>query len=213
MSFRPYYPYRDELMTQNNLILKARIILIPPNLRADTLQKLHQSHQSIEKTRRLARESIFCPGMNSQIEQLVSTCPTCLHHANSSQREPPIPINGIPWRPWQKIRHRSIWLERQTSSHRCRLLQSLPRSSRASRHQSYHRYPKNQKPFFCRHGIPETVISDNGPQYSSAEYKHFANQYDFTHTTISSKYPQSGGLHEKTIQTVKHILEKCRVTH
>ena len=71
------------------------------------------------------------------------------------------------------------------------------------------------KSFFSQHWIPETVISDNGPQYSSAEYKHFANQYNFTHTTIiiSPKYPQSGGLHEKTVQTVKHILEKCRMIH
>lgn len=102
MLLRPYYPYRDELTTQNNLIFKAQNILIPPNLRADTLKKLHQSHQGIEKTKRLARESIFWPGMNSQIEQLVSTCPTCLHHANSSQREPLQP-HDIPRRPWLKI--------------------------------------------------------------------------------------------------------------
>ena len=44
-------------------------------------------------------------------------------------------------------------------------------------------------------------------------YKHFANKYNFAHTTISPRYPKSGGLHEKMVQTVKHILEKCRVTH
>ena len=103
MSLRPYYPYRDELTTQNNLIFKAQNILIPPNLRADTLQKLHQSHQGIEKTKRLARESIFWPGMNSQIKQLVSTYPTCFCIM-------PIPINGNRFNPtifrdgpWQKI--------------------------------------------------------------------------------------------------------------
>ena len=36
MSLRPYYAYRDELTTQNNLIFKAQNILIPPNLRGDT---------------------------------------------------------------------------------------------------------------------------------------------------------------------------------
>ena len=210
MSLRPYYPCRDELTTQNNLIFKAQNILIPPNLRADTLQKLHQSHQGIEKTKRLARESIFWPGMNSQIEQLVSTCPTCLHHANSNQREPLQP-HDIPRRPWQKIGTDLFdW-------------NGKPHLIVAD---YYSRYPEvaelrdtkattviqNTKSFFSRHGIPETVISDNGPQYSSAEYKHFANQYNFAHTTISPKYPQSGGLHEKTVQTVKHTLEKCRVT-
>ena len=211
MSLRPYYPYRDELTTQNNLIFKAQNILTPPNLRADTLQKLHQSHQGIEKTKRLARESIFWPGMSSQIEQLVSTCPTCLHHANSNQREPLQP-HDIPRRPWQKIG--TDLFDWNGKPHLIVV-------------DYYSRYPEvaelrdtkattviqKTKSFFSRHGIPETVISDNGPQYSSAEYKQFANQYNFTHTTISPKYPQSGGLHEKTVQTVKHILEKCRVTH
>ena len=79
MSLHPYYPYRDKLMTPNNQIYKAQNIPIPPNLHADTLQKLHQSHQRIEKTKQLARESIFWPGMSSLMEQVVSTCPTCLH--------------------------------------------------------------------------------------------------------------------------------------
>ena len=99
---QPYYPYRQELTTEGGLIYKAHNILIPPSLRADTLQKLHQSHQGIEKTKRLARESIFWPGMNSQIEELVSNCSTCLHHANANQREPLHP-HEIPSRPWQKV--------------------------------------------------------------------------------------------------------------
>ena len=78
---RSYYPYRQELITEGGLIYKTHNILVPPSLRADTLQKLHQSHQGIEKTKRLARESIFWPGMGSQIEEMVSSCSTCLHHA------------------------------------------------------------------------------------------------------------------------------------
>jgi hypothetical protein len=27
---------------------------------------------------------------------------------------------------------------------------------------------------------------------------------------MSPRYPQSGGIHEKTVQTVKNILEKCQ---
>jgi hypothetical protein len=68
------------------------------------------------------------------------------------------------------------------------------------------------KSIFSRHGIPDNVISDNGPQYSSDEYRQFSQDYDFQHTTISPRYPQSGGLHEKTVQTVKRILEKCAAT-
>lgn len=56
------------------------------------------------------------------------------------------------------------------------------------------------KSVFARHGIAETVIRDNGPCYSSEEFRRFANAWDFTHTTTSPRYPQSNGLAEKTVQ-------------
>ena len=33
------------------------------------------------------------------------------------------------------------------------------------------------KGIFARHGIPEMVISDNGPQYSLLKFKEFASKY------------------------------------
>ena len=51
---------------------------------------------------------------------------------------------------------------------------------------------------FARHGIPEKLISDNGPQFSAQEFAHFANEWDFRHITISPTYTQSNGLVEKS---------------
>ena len=64
------------------------------------------------------------------------------------------------------------------------------------------------KAIFARHGIPETVISDNGPQYSSAEFAKFAEDWGFTHITSSPKYPQSNGEAERMVQTTKNLLTK-----
>lgn len=66
------------------------------------------------------------------------------------------------------------------------------------------------KSAFARHGIAETVISENGPCYSSEEFRRFTNAWDFTHTTTSPRHPQSNGLAEKTVQTAKHILDKAK---
>lgn len=61
-----------------------------------------------------------------------------------------------------------------------------------------------------RHGIPDTVVSDNGPPYSSSEFKIFAESWGFTHTTTSPHYPQSNGLAEKYVQISKRILDKAK---
>ena len=64
------------------------------------------------------------------------------------------------------------------------------------------------KSIFSRHGIPETVMSDNGPQYSAAAFNSFAKEYGFTHVTSSPRYPQANGTAERAVKTVKQLLEK-----
>ena len=53
------------------------------------------------------------------------------------------------------------------------------------------------KSAFARHGIPKTVVSDNGPQFSSEEFAAFANAYLFTHVTSSPRFPASNGQAER----------------
>ena len=48
-----------------------------------------------------------------------------------------------------------------------------------------HEVVRALKSIFARHGIPEEVRSDNGPQYASAELTHFAKEWGFKHTTSS----------------------------
>ncbi|KAJ8358824.1 hypothetical protein SKAU_G00153490 [Synaphobranchus kaupii] len=41
------------------------------------------------------------------------------------------------------------------------------------------------KSMFARHGIPDIVVSDNGPQYASTEFKAFTESWEFEHVTSS----------------------------
>ncbi len=65
------------------------------------------------------------------------------------------------------------------------------------------------KGVFARHGIPEIVRSDNGPQYSSHEFASFADSYGFQHLTSSPYFAQSNGQDERMVQTVKRLLLNC----
>ena len=64
------------------------------------------------------------------------------------------------------------------------------------------------KSTFSRHGIPDDLISDNGPQFNSDEFTQFISAYAIRHNTSSPYYPQGNGLAERTVKTIKNILKK-----
>ena len=62
---------------------------------------------------------------------------------------------------------------------------------------------------FARFGVPEVLMSDNGPQYNSQEMREFAKLYGFRLVSSSPHYPRSNGLAERTVKTVKELLKKA----
>ena len=63
------------------------------------------------------------------------------------------------------------------------------------------------KSVFARHGIPEQVLSDNGPQYSSEAYTQFAQLYSLTRNN-HPYFPQSNREAESAVQTIKNLMRK-----
>ena len=64
------------------------------------------------------------------------------------------------------------------------------------------------KSIFARHGVPESILSDNGPQYATAVFTSFAKEYSLTHITSSSRYPQGNSAAKRAVRIVKGLLEK-----
>ena len=64
------------------------------------------------------------------------------------------------------------------------------------------------KQVFSEYGVPMTVMSDRGLQFSPKEFKAVTNQYCSNNITSRPRYPQSNGLIEQMVQTVKQCLKK-----
>ena len=56
-------------------------------------------------------------------------------------------------------------------------------------------------------GVKPRIISDNGSQFISKEFKQFIVQVAMSHTTISPNYPQSNGKLERCNKTIKDYLK------
>ena len=65
---------------------------------------------------------------------------------------------------------------------------------------------------FARHGIPEIVLSANSP-FGPLEFQNFAQKYEFSYQTSSTRYPQSNGKVENAVKTAKTLMTKAREAH
>ena len=63
---------------------------------------------------------------------------------------------------------------------------------------------------FARNGVPDNLVSDNGPQFVSAELASFAKKWKFEHVTPSPHYAQSNGKAENAVKTLKWLFTKCK---
>ena len=99
-------------------------------------------------------------------------------------KEPLIPFS-LPEHPWQKVASNLFHLSGDNYSEVTKLQSTTSRM------------------------IINSLRSDNGPQFTSNEFKEFAKEYQFTHTTSSPHYPPSNGEVERTVKTVKSLLKNA----
>ena len=201
-----YRKFRDEIYEVDGLLFFGQKLIIPQQLRPDILRRIHESHLGMEKCKSRARAVVYWPGMSADIERLVAKCSTCLKHQRSNQKEPLKP-HAVPARAWQKL-GTDIF---EYKSKPCLVIVDY-----------YSKYPEicllndkssqavitSMKSVFARHGIPDEVVADNMP-FSSKECSRFAQEWGFKISTSSPHYPQSNGMSERTIQTIKNLLRKA----
>uniref|UniRef100_A0A1A7XP55 Gypsy retrotransposon integrase-like protein 1 n=1 Tax=Iconisemion striatum TaxID=60296 RepID=A0A1A7XP55_9TELE len=170
------------------------------------LQRIHQGHLGLTKCRERYNGAVWWPGIASDVKRLVASCKHCNIHRPSQNKEPLL-TTPLPELPWQKLatdlcEHKghyylividnfSRWLE----------ILNLPKTNSDTVIQKL-------KSVFSRFGVPEELMTDNGPQFTADQFQRFAAEYDFRHTTLSPRYPQSNGMAERAVKTAKGILQQ-----
>ena len=61
---------------------------------------------------------------------------------------------------------------------------------------------------FATHGLPETIVCDNGPNFTSAEFENFLSKNGIRHTLVSPYHPAPNGQAERAVRAFKEGVEK-----
>ena len=78
----------EELHEAKDLVFKSTKIVIPVSLRKDMLSRVHEGHLGMQSCKHRARELLYWPGMNADIEELIRRCSICQEYTSQQVKEP-----------------------------------------------------------------------------------------------------------------------------
>ncbi len=204
---RPYVKRKTELSLQDGSILWGARVIAPPPGRAQIMEELHETHPGGSRMKSLARSYVWWPGLDQDLENKVKACTHCQTNQNMPQ---PAPLHPWEWpdRPWSRLHldfagpvmgqmflimvdAHSKWIEAHVMSNI-----TAPTTTDRLRQ------------VFAVHRLPDTLVTDNGPTFTSELFREFLCQNGIRHIRTAPFHPASNGLAERAVQKVKAGLKR-----
>lgn len=209
LTTQQYHRVRDELSTHDGCVMRGTRIIVPEPGQATMLQLLHSSHSGVVKMKALARSYIWWPGIDLQIERIAQHCGQCEENMRQPTRAPLRPWL-FPQEPWSRvhldyagpIENRMILVAVDAYSKWISAMVVRSSTSEVTIEQL--------RMLFAEHGLPETIVTDNGTCFTSAEFRQFMKKNCIQHITSPAYHPSSNGLAERAVQLVKRGLMKMK---
>jgi len=169
---KPYWYFKEDLCVIDNLLFKNKSLLIPKNLRPEMLKIVHEGHMGIERCKNSIRDLIFWPNINSDIKNIVENCEVCMKYRNNNSKEPLIPHN-IPQIPWFKLGTDLFHFDNKIYLLVVDYYSKFKEIAHLTSGFTSNSVIQHLKSMFARFGIPFSIVFDNGPPFSSLEFKQF----------------------------------------
>ena len=180
--------------------------MVPSSLKHQFLQKIHEPHLGIVKSKLLVKTLVYWPRYNSDVKAM---CQECDQHRENQTMPANVPqlhvradnqgeVYGCDIADIQGNQHLVIVDYRGVCTFEYQL--SNLQSSIGI---------EALKSVFCDVGVPNKLITDNARYFTSEEFSEFMMKWNIIHVMSSPRYPQGDSHAEKAIQIVKSIYEKC----
>ena len=200
--FKPYSCRRQELSVLNGCVLWGSRVIIPPQGRESVLRELHETHPGASKMKALARSYVWWPKMDAAIEDIVRQCDTCQMSRPSPAAAPLHPWEW-PAQPWSRLHldfagpflgHMFLVLVDAYSKWMdVRVMQSITATKTV----------EELRTIFATHGLPQKVVTDNGPTFTSSEFQDFMSKNGIKLIHSAPYHPSTNGLAERAVQSFK----------
>ena len=170
------------------------------------IEELHRDHPGVTRMKSLARSYLWWPGLDKELEDCAKSCVAC-QAVKSAPAKAPLHPWLWPAKPWQRVHvdfagpflgktflivvdAHSKWPEvmEMTSTTALKTIMEL-------------------RKLFAAYGLPEQLVSDNGPQFVSEEFAILLKSNGIKHIRCSPYHPSSNGAAERFVQSFKQAMK------
>ena len=180
-------------------------VVIPKKLQPRILQDLHSGHPGVMRMKSVVRSHAWWPGLDEDIQVLATLCQQCLEGKNAP---PEAQLHPWEWpaHPWQQL-HIDFagrflgknFLVIMDAHSKWPEVMEMPTTTAT-------RTIGVLRALFASYGLPEQIVSDNGPQFTADEFAHFCRQNGIRHIRSAPYHPATNGAVERFVQTLKKSL-------
>ena len=172
---RPYWNRRNELTLEGDCLMWGIRVVVPRKLQDNVLHELHREHQGIARMKANARSYVWWPGLDQSLENIARDCASC----KMTKSMPAVaPLHPWVWpsRLWQRIhvdfagpfKGKMFFVLVDAHSKWPEVVEMNTTTSAKT--------IEVMQTFFASYGMPEQVVSDNGPQFTADEFVEFMHE-------------------------------------
>ena len=198
-----YAPYASSLYVLDGVVMMSDRIVIPAALRRTIVSILHAAHQSIDRMKARASDSVFWPGLIADITKIRLECSECNKIAKSNPQTPPYPPTE-PEFPFQQLAADYFQMGGINYVVVVDRYSHWPMVFRAE-HGAIGLI-KSLREVFTTFGVAEELASDGAKEFTADITLKFLSDWGVRHRLSSVAYPHSNCRAELGVKQVKRIL-------
>ena len=203
-----YKAVRNELTVLGKLVLRGTRIVMPRELRNQTIELAHEGHLGIVKTKVRLRSKVWWPGLDRDAELRCRTCHACQVVGLPTPPEP-VKSTALPTSPWVDLAA-DLMGPLPSGEHLFVVVDYFSRyvEVKVMKTTTAQKIIAALDEIFARNGLPWSIKTDNGRQFIAQELTDYLKENDIEHRRSTPLWPQANGEVERQN---RHLLKAMKI--